>query len=116
MTLSPKHETHIFLDRNGTARVKRAGVKVRLIIESLEAYACPPEELVRHFPYLKVTEVYAAMAYYHDHRAELDEEIRSLREFARHMRETTPDAPITKRLRDAGLLPPRPAPEIANPT
>ena len=34
-----------------------------------------PEEIVHHYPYLKLSEVHAAMAYYHDNRAEIDAEI-----------------------------------------
>jgi hypothetical protein len=34
-----------------------------------------PEEIVRHYPYLTLGEVHAAMAYYHDHQAEIDAEI-----------------------------------------
>jgi hypothetical protein len=36
-----------------------------------------PEDIVRHFPYLTLAEVHAAMTYYHDHRDEIDAEIRS---------------------------------------
>jgi hypothetical protein len=34
-----------------------------------------PEDIVRHYPYLNLAEVHAAMAYYHDHRQEIDAEI-----------------------------------------
>ena len=36
-----------------------------------------PEEIVRHYPYLKLAEVHSAMAYYHDHAAEIDAEIQA---------------------------------------
>jgi hypothetical protein len=34
-----------------------------------------PEDMVRHYPYLTLGEVHSAMAYYHDHRDEIDGEI-----------------------------------------
>jgi len=37
MTMTPVLETHIYRDEQGRACIKRAGVKVREIIESLEA-------------------------------------------------------------------------------
>src|SRR6516164_8936259 len=33
-----------------------------------------PEDMLRHYPYLKLSEVHAAMAYYHDHQQEIDAE------------------------------------------
>ena len=36
-----------------------------------------PEDIIRHYPYLKLAEVHAAMTYYHDHQAEIDAEIRA---------------------------------------
>jgi uncharacterized protein (DUF433 family) len=101
MTMTPVRETHIYLDDKGRAYVKPAGVKVRMIIESLAAYQCPPEELVKHFPHLTVSEVFAALAYYHDHRAAMDAEIQNLKKFADNLQKATPESPATKRVREA---------------
>ena len=104
MTMTPVMETHIYRDEKGRACVKRAGVKVREIIESLEAYHCAPEELIRHFPQLKRSEVHAALTYYYDHRDEIDSEIRAGREFAEKFLAQNPELPLTKRLREQGKL------------
>jgi uncharacterized protein (DUF433 family) len=100
MTMTPVLETHIFLDEQGRACIKRAGVKVREIIESLEAYKCMPEELIRHFPYLMLSEVYAALTYYYDHRTEIDTAIREGRTLVEEMRASAPEAPATQRVRE----------------
>jgi hypothetical protein len=34
------------------------------------------EEIVRQYPYLTLSEVHAALAYYHDHEAEIDAELK----------------------------------------
>ena len=39
------------------------------------------------------------MAYYYDHKAQIDEEIREGREFAEQFRLSNPESPITKRVR-----------------
>jgi uncharacterized protein (DUF433 family) len=39
------------------------------------AYGWSPEEICRQHEGLKLAEVHAAMAYYYDHRDEIDEEI-----------------------------------------
>jgi uncharacterized protein (DUF433 family) len=101
MTMTPVLETHIYRDEQGRACVKRAGVKVREIIENLEAYKCTPSELIRHFPHLMLAEVHAALTYYYDHRMEIDDVIRKGREFEAELRASTPEAPATKRVREA---------------
>jgi hypothetical protein len=65
--------------------VKEAGLPARLeshprtrvamIVMDYMARGLSPEEIVRHYPYLTLAEVHAAMAYYHDHCAEVDAEI-----------------------------------------
>jgi uncharacterized protein (DUF433 family) len=100
MTMTPIKETHIYLNEDGRAYVKPSCFKVRMIIEGLQANPCPPEEYVKQFTTLTVAEVYAALTYYHDHRAEMDEEIRKLREFAEEFRKTNPESPATKRVRE----------------
>lgn len=49
--------------------------RVAMLIMDYRARGLSPEELVLHYPYLKVAEVYAAMAYYFDHQLEIDAEI-----------------------------------------
>ena len=105
MTMTPILETHVFLDEKGTAWVKRAGVSVKQIVESLHQAAYRPEEVVRQYPYLMLSEVHAVLSYYYDHRDEIDDQMRRDHEFAEALRAATPEAPITKRLREAGKLP-----------
>src|SRR5262245_42853094 len=52
-------------------------VRVATIVMDYLARGLGPEDLVRHYPYLKLAEVHAAMAYYHDHRDEIDAEIQA---------------------------------------
>ena len=105
MTMMPVLETHIYLDDKGRACVKRAGVKVREIIETLAAYKCTHEELISHFPNLKLSEVHAALSYYYDHREEIDSAIRAGNEFAAEFLAKNPESPLTKRLRSEGKIP-----------
>ena len=101
MTMTPILETHIFLDDKGTAWVKRPGVSVKQVVESLQQLNYRPEEVVRHFPYLMLSEVHAVLSFYYDHRSEIDEAIRKGHEFVEHVRAETPESPATKRMREA---------------
>ena len=51
--------------------------RVAMIVMDYLARGLGPEDLVRHYPYLKLAEVHAAMAYYHDHQQEIDAEIQA---------------------------------------
>ena len=51
--------------------------RVATIVMDYLARGLGPEDMVRHYPYLKLAEVHAAMAYYHDHKDEIDAEIQA---------------------------------------
>ena len=53
------------------------------------------EEIARQYPYLTLAEVHAALAYYHDHREEIEAEMAEVERFRR----TAPETPLLKRLR-----------------
>lgn len=57
------------------------------------------EEIVLQYPYLTPAEVHAALAYYHDHREEIDRELAAeAAQNARSLREQ-PETPLLARLR-----------------
>jgi len=97
-TWTPVRETHLYLDGEGKPRVRPSGFKVRMIIEGLRDSS--PEEYARNHVNISVAEVYAALTYYHDHRAEMDEEIKRLEEFAEELRKNTPECEATRRVRE----------------
>ena len=45
-----------------------------------------PDEIVADFPQLSLADVYAALAYYHDHREDIDRDIREDEEFVERMK------------------------------
>ncbi len=45
-----------------------------------------PDEIVADFPQLSLADVYAALAYYHDHREEIDRQMREDDQFVERMR------------------------------
>jgi len=101
MTLTPILETHIYLDEQGRPWVKRAGVSVRQVVESLRQVDFDPEQIVRDFPYLKLSEVHAVLTYYYDHREEVDAAIKAADELVAKIRETYAEPPAAVRVREA---------------
>lgn len=74
----------------GEARVDGHRIRVRDIVAARDLGASTPEEIVANaYPALSLAQVYSALAYYEDHRAEIDaswdEERRRLEDFrAKH--------------------------------
>ncbi len=78
--------------------------RVAMIVMDYLARGLGPEDLVRHYPYLKLAEVHAAMGYYHDHQAEIDAEIQAeLDQLQAEAKTTTPSA-IWLKLKAKGLV------------
>ncbi len=49
-----------------------------------------PDEIVASFPQLELAEVYAALAYYHDNRLQIDADIREDEEYFNQLRAENP--------------------------
>jgi uncharacterized protein (DUF433 family) len=69
---------HIVKEPSSPARLeKHPRTRVAMIVMDYLGRGLAPEDIVRHYPYLTLAEVHSAMAYYHDHRDEVDAEIQS---------------------------------------
>ncbi len=76
-------------NRSGEPRVYIAGTRIRVqdIAVSHEFHAMSPEQIVREFPHLTLGQVHAALAYFFDHRAEIQAELDADAAYAESMRE-----------------------------
>jgi hypothetical protein len=67
---------HIVKEPGSPARLEsHPRTRVAMIVMDYLGRGLGPEEIVRHYPYLMLAEVHAAMTYYHDYRDEIDVEI-----------------------------------------
>ena len=67
---------HITKEPGSPARLEaHPRTRVAMVVMDYLARGLGPEDLVAHYPYLKLSEVHAAMAYYHDHQEEIDAEM-----------------------------------------
>lgn len=78
--------------------------RVAMLVMDYLARGLGPEDMVRHYPYLKLAEVHAAMAYYHDHPQEIHFEIDSELDQLRAEAKEQTDLPIWLRLKQKGLI------------
>ena len=63
--------------------------KVRMLIQERLATGADAEELQRGHPQLTLSQIYSALAYYYDHKQEIDQEIDQGRAFVKEMRSQT---------------------------
>jgi len=60
----------------GAPAIRGTRFPVRSIVGYVLRQGMAPEELVREWKYLTLAQVYGALSYYYDHKAEIDREIR----------------------------------------
>lgn len=95
---------HIVLNDNKVPTISGTTIKVVELVSAHRAYGWSAEELQFQFPYLAMGQIHSALAYYWDHRVEMDEEIdRQLKEVDEY-RKATDNSHLIARLKDKRLL------------
>lgn len=92
---------HIEISKDGHARIAGTGFKVRMLVEEHLA-GVGVDELVREHPHLTLSQVYSALAFYHDHKQEMDQEIADLNRFAAEFFSRQEESVLAKKLRALG--------------
>ena len=102
MSFAETRYAHIVLDAHGVPRIAGTTMKVVELVTAQTAYGWSAEELHFQFPHLSLGQIHSALAYYWDHRDELDQDIaRRLAAVDRQQRQTP--APLLRaRLRARG--------------
>lgn len=96
---------HILKTEGEPARLKsHPRTRVAMIVMDYLAHGYSPDELCRHYPYLRPAEAYAAMAYYFDHQDEIDKEIKAEVEQLERERAARAPSSVYLKLKAKGLL------------
>lgn len=104
MSFANTRYEHIVLDEGGVPRIAGTTMKVVELVIAQAAYGWSPEELRFQFPQLTLGQIHSALAYYWDHRDELDRDIaRRLATVERRQRQA-PTTPLRESLRARGLI------------
>jgi len=74
----------------GRARLDVHRVRVMDIVLQYEQQGLSPDEIVLQLPSLRLAEVHAALAYFYDHREEVEADIREDAELAARYRPASP--------------------------
>jgi uncharacterized protein (DUF433 family) len=72
----------------GRPRIAGTRIRVQDIYVWHELQGQSPEEIVTSFPQLSLAAVHAALAYYHDHREAIEQQVKAEREEADQMKQS----------------------------
>ena len=76
---------HVVLNDQSVPIISGTTMKVIELVVEQQAYGWSPEELHLQHPYLTLGQIHSALAYYWDHRAELDQDIERRLEFVERL-------------------------------
>lgn len=98
--------SHISLDERGVAYVSATKLKVADVAVASERWGMTAREVQESYPRLTLAQVYAALAYYYDHKGEMDAQIARDEAEAERLRAQNPNplsrAQFEERLRARG--------------
>jgi uncharacterized protein (DUF433 family) len=95
---------HILTTEQGVPVIEGTHTKVIEIVLETLSYGWSPEELHLQHPYLSLGQIHSALAYYWDHKEELDQDIVRRLQQADQMRKTLGQPPLVDKLKAKGLI------------
>jgi uncharacterized protein (DUF433 family) len=99
MSLAETGYQHVALDERGVPHIVGTTMKVIELVLDQHAYGWSAEELRFQHTYLSLGQIHSALAYYWDHKDELDADIARREELVAKLRRTTPVPPLVARLK-----------------
>ena len=90
---------HIEQDADGVPFVAGTTMKVVELVMAQTAYGWSPEELHFQHPYLTLGQIHAALAYYWDHKDELDDDIARRSQLVERLQQEAAPSALAQRLR-----------------
>jgi uncharacterized protein (DUF433 family) len=103
-SLTQTEYPHIVLSQDNVPIIGGTTLKVVELVMAQRAYGWTPEEMQINHRYLSMGQIYAALAYYWDHRAVLDQDIQSREAYIAGLEQQSQVSPFVTRLRTQGLL------------
>ncbi len=93
---------HIMLNEDQVPGIADTTMKVVELVVEQQAYGWSPEELHFQHPYLTLGQIHSALAYYWDHREELDRDVQRRLERVDGLRGKNQPSELVERLRSQG--------------
>lgn len=103
MTQATTYE-HIVINEAGVPLINGTTTKVVELVMDVLAYGWSPDELHFQHPHLTLGQIHSALAYYWDHKEELDRDIERRLERVERIRRHVGPSQLVERLKAKGLL------------
>ncbi len=104
MTFTASEYKYIELDSNNVPYIAGTTMKLIELVSGYIAYGWSPEELHFQHPYLSMSQIHSALAYYWDRKTELDLDMQRRFEYVEKLRIEAGESALVKKLRTQGLL------------
>jgi uncharacterized protein (DUF433 family) len=104
MAVAATRYEHIELNQAGVPTIAGTTMKIAELVVEQMAYGWSPEELHFQHPYLTLGQIHSALAYYWDHREEIDRDIEQRLVRADQLQRSAATSSLVARLRSKGLL------------
>ena len=93
---------HIVLDDNGVPVITGANTKIVELVNEMYAYGWSPNEMALQHPHLSLGQIHSALAYYWDHKEEIDADLERRFQKAEENRRSAGPSPVAEKLRRLG--------------
>ena len=103
MTQATAYE-HIAINESGVPIIQGTTTKVIELVLDTVAYGWSHDELQFQHPYLTLGQIHSALAYYWDHKEDLDHDIERRLERIKRIRREIGHSQLVERLKAKGLL------------
>ena len=96
---TPTTYEHIVLDETGVPWIEGANTKIVELVAASKAHGWSAEELAYQHPHLTLGQVHSALAYYWDHREEIEADLTRRAAIADEIRSEVGEHPLVAKLR-----------------
>ena len=104
MASTTSEHKYVQVNEHGFPIITGTTMKVVELVTAQKAYGWSPEEIHFQHPYLSMSQIHSALAYYWDHQAEIDADIEKRLQTARQLRASAEPFPLAAKLRAQGQL------------
>ncbi|QUY40679.1 DUF433 domain-containing protein [Acaryochloris marina] len=95
---------YIQLDENQVPVIEGSTMKVVELITSHLTYGWSPEELHFQYSHISLGKIYSALAYYWDHKAALESDMKQRLEKVKALQQEAPPSRIVQKLKERGVI------------
>lgn len=96
---------HIELRASGVPYLIGTQIKVVEVVLDRLAHSWDADEIQRQHPHLTLGQIHSALAYYYDHKPEMDQVIEDQLRFVEQVKAELGESPVRQKLKARGLLP-----------